>query len=286
MKNSDIKDPLFLKAVEAIDGGNIPVLEQMLHQLPRLVSKPLDYSTEGYFSHPYLLWFIADNPIRNGKLPPNIVDTTRLLLQYVKKQAPETFQHQIDYTLGLVATGRIPKEAGVQIQLMDLLIDIGAVPGKAHGALAHGNIDAARHLIERGGTLTLATAICLHMTTDIERLAKTADAGEREIALVAASFFGNTRMISFLIDLGVDVNACLKDAGGFHSHASALHQAVYAGSVEAVKLMVNAGAKLDATDRIYAGTPLDWSQYLQREESDETKRKNYKEIEGYLMSQE
>ncbi len=286
MKNRDITDPLFLKAVEALDAGNIPALEQMLRQHPKLVSEPLDYSTEGYFSHPYLLWFIADNPIRNDKLPANIINVTRLLIQQVKKQAPETFQQQIDYTLGLVATGRIPKEAGVQIQLMDLLIDAGAVPGKAHGALAHGNIDAARHLIERGGTLTLATAVCLGITTDIGRLAKNADAGERETALVAASFFGNTKMISFLIELGVDVNAYLKDAGGFHSHATALHQAVYSGSMEAVKLLVNAGAKLDAADRIYSGTPLDWSQYMQKEESDETKRKLYQEIEGYLKSQE
>lgn len=283
MKNTDITDPLFLEAVEAIDAGNIPVLENLLKQHPQLITKPLDLPTEGYFSHPYLLWFVADNPIRNDKLAANIAEVTRLLLQFVKKQAPETFQHQIDYTLGLVVTGRIPKECGVQIQLMDILIDAGATTGKAHGALAHGNTDAARHLMERGGTLTLTTAVSLDMKADIIRLAKDADAGERETALVAASFFGNTQMISFLIELGVDVNAYLKNAGGFHSHATALHQAVYSGSLEAVKLLVNAGANREATDRIYQGTPLGWAKYMQTEESNEAMRKKYKDIESYLL---
>jgi hypothetical protein len=38
--------------------------------------------------------------------------------------------------------------------------------------LAHGNIDAARHLIKHGGKLTLATAVGLDMQNDIDRLSK------------------------------------------------------------------------------------------------------------------
>ena len=45
---------------------------------------------------------------------------------------------------------------------MDLLIDAGATASSGLGAMAHGNIiEAARHLLERGGELTLTTAICL-----------------------------------------------------------------------------------------------------------------------------
>ena len=188
MNNSDIKDQLFSEAVEAIDAGNIPSLEHLLKTNPQLVSQRLDTPNEGYFKHPYMLWFVADNPIRNEKLPANIVDVTRILIDATRNNAADSFQQQIDYTLGLVATGRIPRESGVQNEWIDLLIDNGAQPGNGIGALAHGNIDAARHLIKRGGKLTLATAIGLDMQDDIDRLSKEAEKTDLEIALMMLSF--------------------------------------------------------------------------------------------------
>ncbi len=282
MKNDDIPDPLFREAVEAIDAGNITLLQNLLKENPQLVSKRLDVPAEGYFSNPYLLWFIADNPIRHEKLPENIVDITRLVIQYAQQEAAETFVSQINYTLGLVDTGRIPKECGVQIELMDLLIDAGATPGSGHGALAHGNIEAARHLIERGGKLTLTTAICLDRVEDIMQLEKGASDSDRENALVAAAFYGKAEWIAFLIGKGVNVNAYLDASGGFHYHATALHQAVYSGSLDSVKLLVEAGADLNAKDRIYDGTTLGWAQYMQTEEKDELMIKKYVAIETYL----
>ena len=284
MDNSDITDPIFRQAVEAIDSGNVSLLKDLLLKYPQLICKRLDVPTEGYFKHPYLLWFIADNPIRNEKLPSNIVDVTRLLIDVLKMNAEESFQEQIDYALALVATGRIPKECGVQIELIDLLIDAGATPGNGHGALAHGNPGAAQRLIERGGKLTLATAICLDRANDIPQLAKEATAEDKQIALVAAGFFGKADMIRYLISLGTDVNAYLNQSSGFHHHATALHQAVFSGSLESVQLLVEAGASLDAEDRIYHGTPLGWAQYMQAEESNEVTKPKFAEIEAYLLS--
>jgi len=110
MKNSDIADPLFREAVEAIDTGNIEKLEQLLQQYPQLVTKHLDTpNEEGYFKNPYLLWFIADNPIRNEKLPANIEAITLTIIKALQKNTVDNYQFQIDYTLGLVCTGRIPK---------------------------------------------------------------------------------------------------------------------------------------------------------------------------------
>jgi len=88
MNNSDIKDSIFREAVEAIDSGNISVLEQLINTHPRLISEKLNNPQEGYFKDPYLLWFIADNPIRHDKLPENIVAVTRLLVDAVKKTCP------------------------------------------------------------------------------------------------------------------------------------------------------------------------------------------------------
>src|ERR1700712_3283443 len=151
MQNSEITDPSFLEAVEAIDRGDIVKLQAVLSANSRLVRDRLDSPTGGYFKNPYLIWFVADNPIRVGKLPANIVDILRLLVQFVKRETPASAQHQLDYTLGLVSTGRIPRECGVQITLIDLLIDEGAKSGDGLAALGQGNVAAARRLIERGG---------------------------------------------------------------------------------------------------------------------------------------
>jgi peptide-methionine (S)-S-oxide reductase len=284
MDNSEITDPLFREAVEAIDTGNVPVLKKMLQDNPQLVSSRLNAPTEGYFQHPYLLWFVADNPIRHDRLPSNIVEVTRLLIDAVRKNAGKSFQEQIDYALGLVATGRIPKESGVQIELIDLLIDAGARPGNGHGALAHGNREAAERLIERGGNLTLTTAIGLGREKDVKRLLLQATGEDKQIALVASAYFGNPEMLRCLISSGVDVNAYIDQSSGFHSHATALHQAVYSGSLDSVKILVEAGANLNLEDRVYQGTPLGWAQYLQREEKDENLKEKYSQIEKFLLT--
>ena len=286
MQNSDIKDSLCRNAVEAIDNGDIAALTALLEANPQLVSKRLEVPTDGYFKHPYLLWFVADNPIRHEKLPANIVDITRLLIHFVKQHAMDSFELQRDYTLGLVATGRIPRECGVQIALIDLLIDEGAKTGRVHGTLAHGNIEAAAHLIERGGELTLTAAVGLDRMNDVLRLLNTSTIADKQVALVAASFFGKGEMIKLLLDHGVDVNAYIENGDGFHSHATALHQAVYSGSLDCVKLLVDAGASLNAEDRIYHGTPLGWAMHMQTEENDETARKKYAEIETFLLSKQ
>ena len=236
----------------------------------------------GYFSQPYLLWFIANNPIRQEKCPPNIAVITEMIIAEIKNHSTATLQEQLDYTLGLVATGRIARESGVQIALIDLLIDEGAKPGNLHGAIAHGNLDAARRLIERGGQSTLSTAICLEPDKGILQLIKQGTNEDRQIGLVVASFYGKPGIIKLLIENGVDVNIYPDQSSGFHSHASALHQAVYAGSLESVKVLVEAGADIQALDRVYEGTPLGWAKYMQTEVEDEEARKTYKRIENYL----
>jgi len=284
MNNSEIRDPLFLQAVEAIDAGNKPLLQQLLDQHPDLVSRRLDYPEGAYFKDPYLLWFVADNPIRHEKLPANIGDIAQLLVNQIRKTAPESFHEQIDYALGLVATGRIPNESGLQIALMDVFIDAGANPGNGNGAIAQGNFEAANHLVNRGGELSLALAVCLARKKDIDLLITSATSEELKVALIAASFFGKHDMIKWLIAQGANPNGLPEKSDGFHSHATALHQAVNSGSLESVKLLVEAGAETEATDRIYGGTPLGWAIHMQTEISKATGRKKYRDIEYYLRS--
>ena len=287
MKDFVINNPLFREAVEAIDQGRIETLQELLAKHSELVSMRLDSPGEGYFQQPYLLWFVADNPIRHGELPANIVVISALIISKIKEQNLDTLQVQLDYTLGLVVTGSTPRNSGVQIELMDLLIDEGASLGRGHGALAHGNIAATQRLLERGGELTLTTVICLDRWDDVPKLIQTASATEAEVALVAAAFFGNVRALTYLLEQGVDPNAYPDPAEGFHSHATALHQAVWSSSLEAVKVLVEAGARLDLKDKIYEGTPLSWAMYsLTTEEfEDATARERYRTIAEYLQQQ-
>ena len=50
-------------------------------------------------------------PIRHGKLPPNIVEAARANLEAGGK----TEKDIVNSTLGLVCSGRVPRECGVQI---------------------------------------------------------------------------------------------------------------------------------------------------------------------------
>lgn len=283
MKNSDIADPLFRQAVEAIDAGDQATLRALVEAHSRLVRDRLVSAEKGYFEKPYLLWFVADNPIRHEKLPDNIVEITRMLIGFVRQLAPETYDYQINYALGLVATGRIPRECGVQIGLIDLLLDSGAVAGRVEGVIGHGNLDAAEHILRRGGQLSFAAAVGLGRRDDMKRLAAEASQDEKNLALIIAAFFGRTDLLAWLVAEGARVNEMPLNGHGFHSHASALHQAVYSGSLDAVRFLVEAGADLRMMDKAYEGTPLGWANYMQREEGvDAEMRERYREIEGYL----
>jgi len=249
----------FGQAIAAIDAGDINKLQQILRENPDLLFQRHDTPGSGYFANPYLLWFIADNPIRDEKMAANIVAITRMLIDHAKQHGVSNLKEQLDYTLGLVVSGRIPREQNVQIPLAELLISEGAKPAGSLGAIAHQNLEVARFLIKKGEPVQLITAVCLDLP-QAKEMAAQATKEQKQEALVGASFFGKTDAMRMLIDAGAEVNGFIRSKG-FHSHATALHQAVSSESVEAVKLLVEAGADLYAKDKVYHGTPLDWAEY-------------------------
>ncbi|MCG8606766.1 hypothetical protein MJD09_17500, partial [bacterium] len=115
MENSEIRDPLFRQAVAAIDAGDLKTLEYLLANNGHLVCQRIDYGQD-YFRDPYLLWFVAENPIRNGKLPSNIAQITRVILRAIERKCVKTLQEQIDYALSLVCSGRVVRECEVQLE--------------------------------------------------------------------------------------------------------------------------------------------------------------------------
>lgn len=284
-------DPLFRDAVAAIDAGDVATLERLLAAHPRLVRDRLDapgpwlsekvgHALQGFFRRPYLMWFVAEDPARNGRLPANIADVTRAIIRAAERDGLGSLRKQLDYTLLLVAWSGVAHESGVQIALIDVLVDAGAsTRGTAGNALVNGNLAAAARLVERGDPLTLATALCLGRTEEIPRLAGSASKRDRQSAMVLAALNGQANALATLIDLGVSANARSTE---IYSHATALHHAVCSGSPDAVRVLVEAGAELGARDAVHDGTPLGWAEHYQGEHAGGARAEAYAEIAAYL----
>jgi peptide-methionine (S)-S-oxide reductase len=291
MNNPEILDPLFREAVSAIDAGDVSELERLLAAHPRLVRDRLDSpgawlrdkagdALDGFFRQPYLLWFVAEDPVRNNTLPRNIAQVARTIIQAADREGVDSLREQLDYALRLVAWSWVARKCEVQIELIDVLIDAGASPdGIPDNALINGNFAAAAHLVERGARLTLATALCLDRWDDVTRLAQTASAGEKQFGFILAALNGNAEALRRMIALGVNLNSPSTD---LYSHATALHHAVGSGSLEAVKVLVEAGAKLDTKDRAWEGMPLEWAEHYIREAKGDDAENQYIEIAAYL----
>jgi peptide-methionine (S)-S-oxide reductase len=253
-----VRDPLFAQAVAAIDKGDVAGLDALISKNPALVGTRLDNGESGYFANPYLLWFVAENPIRNRKLPANIVEVVRTIAGHAKRLGVESLQSQLDYTLGLVSTGCVPRECGVQKPLMAALVELGAHPEGVAKSLANREIEAAKYLLELGAPISLTAAACLGLWDEANRLAPTSDQQDKADALITASYLGDVDAISFLLSSGADPNV---RSLRIHKHCTPLHQAAVSGSLHSAMALVAAGASLTARDAMWNGTPLGWAEH-------------------------
>jgi len=253
-----------------MDAGNVADLRREIAAHPWLVSERLENpgpwlrdkvgnALDTFFQRPFLLWFVAEDPVRNGALPSNIAEVAQAIVDAAKDAGVPGLREQVDYALRLVSWSWIARQCDVQIALIDVLVDAGAsLDGNPDNALVNSNFAAAAHLVERGAPLTLSTALCLERWDDVNRLGSEATAREKQFALTLVALKGKADALRRIIDLGADINSVSQD---LYSHASPLHHAVSSGSLEAVKILVDAGANLDARDTAYQGAPLDWAEY-------------------------
>ncbi|PYV53773.1 MAG: hypothetical protein DMG98_20045 [Acidobacteria bacterium] len=253
-----IEDAIFRRGVELIDAGDVAGLRSHLKQYPNLVHQRVVFEGGNYFHNPTLLEFVAENPIRHGKLSPNIVDVTKIILDAGVEQAA------LNETLLLVVTGRVPRESRVQLALIDLLCDRGADPNRAVQAALHGELEAASALIRRGARVDLPVSAALGSIEDVRRLLAGAAGLDRHFALALASQFGHVEIARLLLNAGEDPNRY--NPVGCHSHSTPLHQAALAGHMEVIQLLVKHGARLDLKDILWQGTPADWAKHAGRAE--------------------
>lgn len=290
MDESRTLDTLFRDAVSAMDKGDVATLERLLVAHPALVRDRLQSpgawlrdvvggALDGFFKEPYLLWFVAEDPVRIGALPANIADVARAIVRAAEREGVETLSEQLDYTLHLAVCSTVGRENGRQLALIDALIDAGAPPHRTLDGLICRNLTAVAHLLTRGAEPTLPAALCLGRWEDAADLATRASAEERQIALAAAALNGKAAALARLIELGVDLDAY---SSGFYTHATPLHHAVCSGSLEAVRVLVEAGAALGTRDTAYQATPLGWAEHYVSEPPSEEPAKQFAEIEAYL----
>jgi len=201
-----------------------------------------------------------------------------VILDAGAKQNPSA----LNETLGLVSCGRVPRESGAQLPLIDLLCDHGADPNRAMpAALAHGEFEAVNALIQRGARVDLTVAAAIGRIEDARQLLAGAGDEDRHRALALASQFGCTEVVRLLLDAGEDPNRY--NPVGFHSHSTPLHQAALAGHEEVVRLLVErGGADLDAKDTLWQGTPTGWARHAGRTQIEEYLLARLRDVERAL----
>ncbi len=236
---------LFEVAAQAIVDGDEDTLRRLLRDQPDLIRARSEREHKATLLH-----YVSANGVEGYRqqTPQNIARITEILLEAgAEVDAEANVYGGGCTTLGLVATSAHPRQAGVQIDLIQLLLDHGAemehpdLTGKNHGAvygcLANGCPEAARYLAERGARLDLVGAAGVGRLDGVQRLFDQADVPTREMALRYAAAYGNGNVVTFMLDRGVGVDAHTGDG------ETALFYAVLSGHLDVIELLLARGAR-------------------------------------------
>ena len=269
--------PTFAKHIEALARGNSPVskfesaadaivagdaakLESLLRENPNLIRAR---STRVHRAT--LLHYVGANGFENyrQKSPNTAVEIAKMLLNAGAEVDAVADTYGKSTTLGLVATSIHPKQAGVQIALMETLLEYGAdIDGSAEGrslvisALHNGRGEAAEFLAERGARLDLEGAAGVGRLDVVESffnddgsLNPCATQAQMNAGLLWACEYGRTNVVNFLLKKGADLRA------GENTGLTGLHWAVVGGQLDTIQFLLKRGAPLEAKN-VYGGTAL------------------------------
>ncbi len=264
----------FESAVEAVIAGDISALQRLLRDDRSLVRARSTVVT--HHDPPVhgarLLHYLAANGVEDyrQKSPTKAVEVATSLLEAgAEPDALAAMYGGRCTTMSMLVSSSPPAQAGVQVPLVDALVDHGAaVEPLGSGdwtsplmtALTFGFRDAAEALVRRGARVdTLAAAAGLGRLEETRRFLSSATAEDRHRALALAAQLGHTEIVRLLLDAGEDPNRY--NPKGHHAHSTPLHQAVWGRHDDVVRLLVERGARLDVRDTIFEGTPLGWAEY-------------------------
>jgi ankyrin repeat protein len=260
-------DPVnhFEQAADAIVTGDAAMLAALLKKHPDL---PQSRSTRRH--NATLLHYVAANGIEDyrQKTPPNIVDLATLLLDSGADVNAIADLYGGSATLSLTATSIHPERAGVQNELLQLLLDQGAAldeksftGGIVNSCLANGRARAAEFLASRGAPLDLeATAgvgrLDIVKTFFDESALPLSPAAtlKRDRGFLWACEYGRNEVVDFLLSHGANIQ------NQANTGQTALHWAVIGGQKETIRLLLSRGAQLEAKN-MYGGTALGQAQW-------------------------
>jgi ankyrin repeat protein len=261
----------FESAADAVVSGDAATLARLLREHPGLVRAR---STREHRAT--LLHYVAANGVENyrQKSPANAAAIARMLLDAgADVDASADVYGGGSTTLGLVATITPPAIAGVQLGVIDVLLEHGArmdregSAGSRHalvrGCLANGQANAARYLASRGAPLDVIGAAGIGRLDVVGTFFDASGSPRSSVhdedlreAMAFACSYGHPDVAAFLLAHGVDANAELRLYGQGHT---ALHLAAYHAHVEILDLLIAKGAALDVVDKTWGTPPLVWA---------------------------
>ena len=198
-----------------------------------------------------LLHYVSANGVETyrQKAPKNIIQITKFLLSAgADVHAAAEVYGGNSTALGLTATSKPPLLAGVQNDLLALLLDQGATAGETliGSCLANGHVGAARFLASRGAPLDLEGAAGIgdldKVSTHFDEagiLKPPATAQKLQRGFLWACEFGHNDVVEFLLRKGADP----RDQAG--TGQSALHWAVIGGHLSTIELLLKHEAPLE-----------------------------------------
>ena len=264
----------FERAVEAAIDGNVEVLSSLLSALPELVharsQRVLCFDPAQHRAT--VLHYLAANGVEGyrQRSPKNARAIARLLLEAgADPNALAGMYGGECTTLSMLVSSTPPAEAGVQVALIDALVDFGAsVEASGVGAwtsplvtaLVFGFHDAAEALVRRGARVdTVITAAGLGRHETVLALLPASSADDRHRAFALATQRGHVEIARALLDAGENPNRV--HPPGMHAHATPLHHAALGGHEAVVRLLLERGARLDIKDTIYQATAEGWAEH-------------------------
>jgi hypothetical protein len=266
-------------------------LKQLLERRPDLVR-----ARSMRKHHSNLLHYVGANGVEGfrQRTPKNAVHVLEVLLDAGADVDAKADMYGGSTTVGLVATSIHPENAGVQDDLIDVLIAHGAHvdrPGAGGGTgnlinscLANGRPGAAEYLAGRGAPIDLEGAAGLGRLDLVRgffdrdgQLANGATATQMKDGFSWACEYGRTEVVEFMLKRGMEVGARLRP-----HQQTGLHWAAMGPHVETVKLLLRSGSPIDVRDESFGVTALEWTLYGWGIEKRRDESGAYYEVVGLL----
>jgi hypothetical protein len=270
----------FEAAADAIVNGDAAALQKLLRDHPELA---WERSTREHRST--LLHYVSANGVEDfrQRTPKNIVEITRVLLDAGVEVNAESDAYGGGCTaLGLVATSVHPEQAGVQIALLQTLLDHGArfdqpsAGGNGHplinACFANGQPKAAEFFASLGAPVDLEAAAALGRIGIVRDYFDHANSQQMESAFDYACAWGQREVVKFLLERGISPD--LRNADG----RTGLHSAAWGAHIDVVKLLLQRGSPVDVKENNFHATPLDVALWLWDNSRDRTERERCYEV--------